>query len=161
MESLVQVALQRRPEMGARAALVAEAETRLGQEIARPLLPTFWLGFSGGGFGGGSNLVGPSVGNFAGRTDFDVRLYWTLQNLGMGNLAIQKQRRAAIGQAIGEQSRMINSIRREVASAKATRDRRTTADGCHRTSTRHVPGGFPRRPRSAPKHRGPADRIDE
>ena len=52
-----------------------------------------WLGFSGGAFGGGSNVTPPLVGNFAGRTDFDVRAYWTLQNLGFGNLAIQKARR--------------------------------------------------------------------
>ncbi|WP_406695831.1 TolC family protein [Singulisphaera sp. Ch08] len=119
VEELVRVALQGRPEMGARAAAVGIAETRLHQEIARPWLPTVWLGFGGGVMGGGSNIVPPSVGNFAGRTDFDVRLFWTFQNLGLGNLAIQKQRRASIGQAIGDQSRMINSIRREVAASKA------------------------------------------
>ncbi|WP_254053939.1 TolC family protein [Singulisphaera sp. GP187] len=119
VEELVRVALQGRPEMGARAAAIGVAETRLTQEIARPLLPTVWLGFSGGALGGGSNLVPPLVGNFAGRTDFDVRLFWTFQNLGLGNLALQKQRRATIGQAVGEQSRTINTIRREVASSKA------------------------------------------
>lgn len=119
VEDLIRTALQGRPEMGARAAAIGVAETRLSQEIARPLLPTVWLGFSGGVLGGGSNLVEPSVGNFRGRTDFDVRLFWTLQNVGLGNLALQKQRRASIGQAIGEQSRTINLIRREVASAKA------------------------------------------
>jgi len=132
-EELVRAALQGRPEMGARAAAVGVAETRLTQEIARPLLPTVWLGFSGGAMGGGSNMVPPLVGNFGGRTDFDVRLFWTVQNLGLGNLAIQKQRRAAIGQAIGDQSRMINTIRREVASAKA----RLIAAQQRMDSTRH------------------------
>ena len=117
-EDLVRVALQRRPEMGARAAVVGVAETRLRQEIARPFLPTVWLGFSGGGFAGGSNLVPPFIGNAKGRTDFDVRVFWTLQNLGLGNLAIQRRRRAEIGEAIGEQSRMINAVRREVAAAR-------------------------------------------
>ncbi|WP_237722543.1 TolC family protein [Singulisphaera acidiphila] len=119
VEELVRVALQGRPEMGDRAAAIGVAETRLNQEIARPCLPTVWLGFSGGVVGGGSNLVPPLVGNFASRTDFDVRLFWTLQNLGLGNLSLQKQRRAAIGQAMGEQSRTINMIRREVASSRA------------------------------------------
>ena len=95
VEDLVRVALQNRPEIGARSAAVGVATTRYRQELLRPLLPTLWLGFSGGAFGGGSNLVPPLLGNFAGRTDFDVRAYWTLQNMGLGNLSIQKQRRAA------------------------------------------------------------------
>jgi outer membrane protein TolC len=118
-EELVQVAIRGRPEVAARSAAVGIAETRYHQERARPFLPMLWLGFSGGAFGGGSNLTPPLVGNFAGRTDFDVRAYWTLQNLGFGNLAIQKARRAQIGQALGLQSRAINEVRREVTSALA------------------------------------------
>ena len=90
----VQVALRQRPDIAARTAAIGEAEAHFKQEIGRPLLPTLWLGFSGGVFGGGSNLVPPLVGNFAGRTDFDVRVYWTLLNLGAGNLALIKERRA-------------------------------------------------------------------
>ena len=91
---LLQVALRQRPDIAARTAAIAEAEAHFNQEIGRPLLPTLWLGFSGGVFGGGSNLVPPLVGNFAGRTDFDVRVYWTLLNMGAGNLSLIKERRA-------------------------------------------------------------------
>jgi outer membrane protein TolC len=119
VEDLVQAAIRGRPEVAATSAAVGIAETRYHQERARPLLPMIWVGFSGGAFGGGSNLVPPLVGNFAGRTDFDVRAYWTLQNLGFGNLAIQKARRAQIGQALGLQSRAINEVRREVTAARA------------------------------------------
>ncbi|HEV3168150.1 MAG TPA: hypothetical protein VGZ22_29370, partial [Isosphaeraceae bacterium] len=119
VEDLIRVALQQRPDVGARSAAVSVARTRYGQERARPLLPTLWMGFSGGMFGGGSNLVPPLVGNFAGRTDFDVRAIWTLQNLGIGNWALQRERQAEIGQAVGEQSRMISQVRREVAAAYA------------------------------------------
>jgi outer membrane protein TolC len=119
VEDLVQAAIRGRPEVAARSAAVEIAETRYHQERARPLLPMIWVGFSGGAFGGGSNLVPPLVGNFAGRTDFDVRAYWTLQNLGFGNVAIQKARRAQIGQALGLQSRTINEVRREVTAARA------------------------------------------
>ncbi len=118
-EELVRVALQRRPEMTARAARIAESQTHYRQELARPLLPTVWLGFSGGMFGGGSNLVPPLLGNFAGRTDFDVRVFWTLQGLGVGNLALQKQQLARVGQRVGEQSQMIAQVRRELAAARA------------------------------------------
>ncbi len=116
---LIQVALRQRPDLLARAAAVGQAEARHKQEIGRPLLPTLWLGFSGGVFGGGSNLVPPLVGNFAGRTDFDVRVYWTLLNLGAGNLALIKERYAEIGQAQAERARTINRARSEVSAALA------------------------------------------
>ena len=89
-QELIQVALRQRPDIAARTAAIGEAEAHYKQEIGRPLLPTLWLGFSGGVFGGGSNLTPPLVGNFAGRTDFDVRVYWTLLNLGAGNLALDQ-----------------------------------------------------------------------
>ncbi len=87
---LLQVALRQRPDIAARSAAIGEAEAHFKQEVGRPLLPTLWLGFSGGAFGGGSNLVPPLVGNFAGRTDFDLRLYWTFLNMGAGNLSLIK-----------------------------------------------------------------------
>jgi outer membrane protein TolC len=118
-EQMIQSALRLRPELGARTAEIGEAEARVKQEIGRPLLPTLWLGFSGGGFGGGSNLNPPLVGNFAGRTDFDVRLYWTLLNFGAGNAALIRQRQAQVGQAVAERARTINRVRSEVIAARA------------------------------------------
>jgi outer membrane protein TolC len=119
LPALIQVALQRRPELAARVAALAAAEIRHKQECWRPLLPTLWLGYTAGAFGGGSNLVKPELGNFAGRTDFDVRAYWTFQNLGLGNLSRQKRRWAEVGLAVGERSRVIAEIRTEVSAAYA------------------------------------------
>ena len=119
LEQLISVAIKQRPEIGARTVGVAEAETRVRQEIARPLLPTVWIGFSGGGFGGGSNLVPPTVGNFRGRTDFDAIAYWTLRNFGLGDLNAQKRRRNQVGVAASERSRAINVVREDVATARA------------------------------------------
>jgi outer membrane protein TolC len=116
---LLQVALRRRPDIVARTAAIGEAEAHFNQEIGRPLLPTLWLGFSGGAFGGGSNLAPPLVGNFAGRTDFDVRVYWTLLNMGDGNLSLIKERRARIGEMSAEQARTINLTRGEVSASLA------------------------------------------
>ncbi len=118
-QELIQLALQYRPDLAARAAAIAEAEARRKEEIGRPLLPTLWLGYSGGSFGGGSNLVPPLLGKFAGRSDFDVVVYWTLFNMGAGNLALIKERDAQIGQAIAERQRTINRARSEVMSALA------------------------------------------
>ena len=82
-------------------------------------MPTLWLGYSGGVFGGGSNLVPPLLGKFAGRNDFDVFVYWTLLNMGAGNLALIKERDAEIGQAIAERQRTINRAQNEIMSAVA------------------------------------------
>jgi len=119
VQDLLHVALRNRPEMGARSAAVGIATTRYRQERLRPLLPILWLGFSGGGFGGGSNLVQPLLGNFGGRTDLDIRAFWSLQNMGFGNMALWNQRRAQVGVALGDQSLAINQIRREVSAALA------------------------------------------
>jgi outer membrane protein TolC len=125
-EELIQVALRQRPDLAARTAEVGQAEARVKQEIGRPLLPTLWLGFSGGGFGGGSNLVPPLLGNFAGRTDFDVRVFWTLMGGGVGNIALIKERQAEMGEAVATRARTINRAREEVmqalADAKAARN---------------------------------------
>ncbi len=118
-ETLIQTALRQRPDLAARGAEIGEAEAHVWQEIGRPFLPTLWLGFSAGAFGGGSNITPPLVGNFGGRTDFDVRLYWTLLNLGAGNVALIHERQAQAGVAVAEQARTINRARSEVISALA------------------------------------------
>jgi outer membrane protein TolC len=117
LPDLIQAALQGRPEFRARAAALAAAELHHQQERYRPLLPTIWLGFSGGVMGGNSNLTGPGLGNFGGRSDFDVTVFWTLSNFGLGNLALQRQKRAEAGEAAGRQARAIAAIRSEVSAA--------------------------------------------
>jgi outer membrane protein TolC len=119
LQGLVDVAIRQRPEVGASNAAVAAAEARHRQEQFRPLLPTLFVGFSGGGFGGGSNLAPPELGNFRGRTDFDVGVFWTLRNFGAGNAALMKRRRAEVGEAVGERSRAVAEVRSEVAAAHA------------------------------------------
>jgi outer membrane protein TolC len=119
LSSLIQAALQRRPEVGATTAAIEAAEVHHRQELARPFLPTVSVGFSGGAFGGGSNLVGTSLGDFRGRTDFDVIAYWTARNLGAGNASLVKRRWAEVGQAVAERSRAIAAIRAEVSAAYA------------------------------------------
>ena len=116
---LVQFALRERPDIISRTAAIGEAEAHYRQEIGRPLLPTLWLGFSGSVFGGGSNLVPPEVGNFAGRTDFDVSVFWTFLNMGAGNLALIRERRARMGEMSAEQARTINLARGEVSASLA------------------------------------------
>jgi outer membrane protein TolC len=117
LESLLQQGLAQHPEIAARDADVALYETRLRQERSRPFLPTLAIGLSAGDFGGGGDQVGYRFSHFGGRLDFDAKAVWTLQNLGLGNRAIQNQVRAQRNQALAERARAADKVRRQVAEA--------------------------------------------
>jgi outer membrane protein TolC len=59
---------------------------------------------------------------FGGRTDFDVMAVWSLQNMGFGNMALQKRSRAERDQAIAVRGLVANRIAREVGDAFARVD---------------------------------------
>jgi outer membrane protein TolC len=124
--SLVQLAQSARPELAARSAEIAAAQYRVRQETTRPLFPLLMVGFSGGAFGGGSNRQDLGVPSFfqtfGGRTDFDVMAVWSLQNMGFGNMALQKRSRAERDQAIAVRGLVANRIAREVGDAFARVD---------------------------------------
>ena len=142
LEQLLQIAIRNRPEVGARGANVAAARARYRQERVRPLLPLLSVGYSAGDFGGGSNLVSPRFGNFDSRTDFDVYAVWTLQNLGLGNLALQKNRRAEVDAASAELNVAINRIQQEVADAYALSAARSRAVNAARRQAERALAGF-------------------
>ena len=116
---LIALALTQRPEMGERRTVVREALLALDGARALPFSPTIYLGFSSGGFGGGSNLVRPIFGGFGGRSDFDAIAYWTLQNMGVGNLAMIKAANARLGVTQYQELTMLDLVRDEVAEAYA------------------------------------------
>jgi outer membrane protein TolC len=116
LEVLLGRAQATRPELAALSAEIARKQIQARQERLRPLFPTISLGFSAGSFGGGAN---PSFGKFNNRTDVDLIAYWTLQNMGMGNHALQKERRSEEEQVTLERERVANVINREVADAQA------------------------------------------
>ena len=105
--------------MSARAAEVAQAQTRVRQERVRPWLPTVSVGYSRGAFGGGSDLVASSFGPLAGRSDFDVAAFWTVENLGVGNRARVRRAGAEVGQAFAGYNVTLNRVSREIAEAFA------------------------------------------
>ena len=80
-------------------------------------MPFVSIGYSAGQFGGGSDLTDTRLGHFSGRTDFDAYAVWSLENLGVGNWARQRRRRAQVGEAEAERLRTIDRIRREVSDA--------------------------------------------
>jgi outer membrane protein TolC len=119
LEELVQIAIANRPEVGAWTAEIAVTQTRLREERFRPFVPLLSVGYSAGTFGGGSNQVEPRFGRFDGRSDFDAWAVWSLANFGLGNLAVQRARRAEVGQAEAERAQAVDRVRREVAEAHA------------------------------------------
>src|SRR5581483_4348722 len=85
LESLVAGALRARPEVLARSAVIREWQVRVRQERVRPWVPIVSVGYSYGGFGGGSNLAPSDFAPPSGRSDFDALAVWNVQNLGFGN----------------------------------------------------------------------------
>ena len=58
-------------------------------------------------------------GNFGGRQDIDVIVYWSLRNLGVGNLALNRVAGANVGIENYRLAETINRVRTEVATAYA------------------------------------------
>jgi outer membrane protein TolC len=116
---LIALGLLHRPELAAQRAAIAAALMQLEGARVLPFSPTTLVGFSAGGFAGGSNLVRPIFGGMSGREDLDVIAYWTIQNLGAGNIALIRAADANMKLAQFEQVEILNRVRAEVAEAYA------------------------------------------
>jgi outer membrane protein TolC len=134
LQDLLAIALLQRPELAERRAAIQDAIYALSAAKLLPFSPTVILGFSTGGFGGGSDLVarpggfigldggrqiGSRFGDFGDRLDFDVVGFWTLRNLGVGNVALVRRADSVLRQARFRELDVLNRIRAEVAEAQA------------------------------------------
>ncbi len=142
IQELIALALLRRPELGERRAAVREALLALEGTKALPFSPTLLIGYSAGGFGGGSNLVRPVFGSMSARTDLDVIGYWTLRNLGVGNVALIKGARARAGANEFQAIATLNRVRAEVATAYARTHARFAQIGTSEAAVRASRKGF-------------------
>ncbi|WP_165252033.1 TolC family protein [Paludisphaera soli] len=118
IDDLIVAGLQNRPELAEAQALVSATLVRLKQARLRPFIPSLALRFSGGGFGGGRNDF---FGDFAGRSDADVNLYWELANLGFTDRAIQRRRAAENQQSVLELVKLQDRVAAEVVRAEKRR----------------------------------------
>lgn len=119
LQELIAMAALRRPELGAQREMIQIAMLNLRGARILPFSPTTLIGFSSGTFGGGANLQPVRFGNFAGRDDFDVVAYWTLQNMGVGNkvqIDIARSRQRQANYLLMQQ---LNAVRMEVANGYA------------------------------------------
>ncbi len=116
---LIALGLLNRPELAAQRAAIQAALMNLDGAKVLPFSPTTLVGFSAGGFAGGSNLVRPIFGGMSGRQDLDAIMYWSLRNLGIGNVALIRAADAELRVTQFQQIEILNRVRAEVAEAYA------------------------------------------
>ena len=136
MTELIALGLLRRPELAAQRAAIEAALLYLGGAKILPFSPNTLLGFSAGGFGGGSNLVRPIFGGFGGREDLDVIVYWTIQNLGLGNIAMIRAADARLRINQFQQVEVLNMVRADIAEAYARTHARYAQIGVYEEAVR-------------------------
>lgn len=132
LPELLAIAVTQRPELGERQAAIRAALLQLRNAKLLPFSPQALVGFSAGSFGGGSDrgaagipqpngtvLTQDRFGNFGDRTDFDVVLFWSLRNLGVGNAALIRASQSVHRQSELRALETLDRVRAEVASAQA------------------------------------------
>ncbi len=125
LSELLAIALTRRPELAAQQADIQAALLRLREAKVLPFSPNLILGYSAGTFGGGSNLASsgippqPRFDSFNPREDVDVVAFWSLRNLGLGNIALVKLARSNLRGSNLQLLEVLNRVRAEVAIAYA------------------------------------------
>lgn len=170
LPKLLELAEQNHPAILAASANIRANQVRLRHEVARPLLPYLWMGFSAGDFGGGAvattsgtgafnphtgnanlvttnNAIGqtvPKFGNVAGRVDVDVIAFWHLENMGLGNLARIRGQRAERNQAEAARLRILNEVRDQLSVAYNTSAEKFRAIGIQRRRVQEATEGFQR-----------------
>ena len=161
VSELIALGLLQRPELSERRAAIVEALLALEGAKVLPFSPTILIGYSSGGFGGGSNLVRPVFGGFGGRSDFDAMAYWTLQNLGVGNLSMINLAKARLGVTRYQEIAVLDQVRAEVAEAYAKTHARYARIEISERAVRECHKGIPRGPAPDRKHGRPRDRNRE
>jgi outer membrane protein TolC len=127
VDALIPIGLTYRPELASQQALVQAALARIRQERMRPLIPSLILQggpgavgpggfFMGGVFASGAHGSGDPTGA---RDDISAGLVWSLDNLGFGNRATVRERRAEQQQALVELFRAQDMVAADVARAHA------------------------------------------
>jgi len=123
-EELLPVALNSRPEIASRQELVAAANLLLRREKKRPLLPSLIVTspatatglLAAGNLSSGANGMLNTNGS---RLDIEVAAVWELQNGGVGNIGLIRQRRAEQELASIELTRTVFRVKSEVSQAVA------------------------------------------
>ena len=129
LSELLAIALLNRPELQAQQAAIRLAFLHLEGAKVLPFSPTVLVGYSYGAKGAAATsspnrrdrirlpLEQRAFSGLAQRGDLDAAWFWTLQNLGVGNLAQIQLARSNLNSANLEVVRQLNDVRSEVAVA--------------------------------------------
>ena len=142
---LVPLAINNRPEIASQRQLLIAANIRLKQEKKRPFLPNLIMtspSTATGLLAAGNLSAGPNAGLGANAhsASFELAAVWELQNAGIGNIGLIRQRRAEQDLASIEVTRILFRVRAEVSQALARLQtarrayRRRRRDCCRRSS---------------------------
>ncbi len=118
LDEFIVQGLHQRPELASAQELVNATLLRLKQARLRPLIPSLAFSYAGGGFGGGQNAF---FGNFGGRGDATVSLFWELQNLGFTDRAIARRSQAEREAAALRLVKVENQVAADVTTAYKSR----------------------------------------
>jgi outer membrane protein TolC len=121
---LVPIAINSRPEIASQRELLAAANQRLKQEKKRPFLPNLIVtspSTNTGLLAAGNLSAGPNAGLGANAHSafFELAAVWQLQNAGIGNIGLIRQRRAEQDLAAIEVTRTLFRVRADVTQALA------------------------------------------
>jgi outer membrane protein TolC len=161
LPELLAMALAQRPELQERRAAIRAALLELRATKVLPFSPNMIVGYSTGTFGGGSDLaaqgipqpgggvlVQPRFGSFASRQDFDAVLFWSLRNLGVGNVALVRRAQSEVRTQNLREVEVLDRIGAEVAAANARAHARyaqiETAERAVQSSQKGFNGDFTR-----------------
>lgn len=118
LDDFIVQGLRLRPELASAQEVVKATLMRLKQARLRPLVPSLAFSYAGGGFGGGQ---GAFFGNFGGRGDATVSLFWELQNLGFTDRAIARRSQADHATAALRVIKVENQVAADVTAAYKSR----------------------------------------
>lgn len=119
LSDLVAQALAGRPELAESRAVILAALARWRAAQVAPLVPNIRVGYTAGGFGGGRNGF---FGNFNGRGDAVALAQWELSNLGLGDLAVMRERQSRYAQAVFSQHGLASTVAAQVVASYSTAD---------------------------------------
>jgi len=114
VESLVQQALEVRPEVKAAGARLAAAQEAKDGAVIGPLIPTVGISALLGGLGGGTRQA-PGV--FGGSRDYALTVYWRVGSSGLFDSGRIQASRARVAAARIEADKTAQSVAREVVEA--------------------------------------------
>lgn len=117
-DGMITTALLNRPELAEQRKFVEATLIRLKQARLRPFVPSLSTRVSSGGYGGGRNDF---FGNFDGRFDADVNLFWELRGLGVGDAAYMRMADARNREAQLRVLQMQDQVAAEVVRADKMR----------------------------------------